>query len=103
MAFRILLYFGLLAVGWMLSNRGCISEKIMKRISSIQTVFLFILIFVMGVRLGMDEHVVASIGQIGFKALVFAIFTAGFSIMFVFLGRKKLITDRNITGGRNDN
>lgn len=100
MAFRVLLYFGLLAVGWVLSNRGCISGKIMKKLSNIQTLFLFILIYIMGVRLGMDEQVVATIGQIGFKAAIFAFFTAGFSVLFVFLGRKKLIADKSITGGK---
>jgi len=100
MVIRILLYFGLLAIGWLLSNKGFIHEKVMEKISSIQTLFLFILIFVMGVRLGMNEQVVSSIGQIGFKAIVFALFTAGFSVIFVFLFRKKLITDINITGGK---
>lgn len=100
MAFRILLYFGLLAIGWLLSNKGYIHEKLMGKISSIQTLFLFILIFVMGIRLGMNEQVVSSIGQIGFKSVVFALLTAGFSVIFVFLVRKKLITDTNITGGK---
>lgn len=100
MAFRILLYFGLLAIGWLLSNKGLIPNKLMGKISSIQTMFLFILIFVMGIRLGMNEQVVSSIGQIGFKALIFAFFTAGFSVFFVFLVRKKLISDTNVTGGK---
>lgn len=99
MAFRILLYFGLLAVGWVLSNKGFIHEKLISKISSIQTIFLFLLIFIMGIRLGMNEQVVLSIGQIGFKSVVFTLFTAGFSVFFVFLVRKKFITDENITGG----
>lgn len=98
MVFRILLYFGLLAIGWLLSNKGCIHKKLMARISNIQTLFLFILIFIMGIRLGMNEQVISSIGQIGFKSVVFALFTAGFSIIFVFLARKKFIADKNITG-----
>ncbi len=100
MALRILLYFGLLAIGWLLSNKGYIKEKFLIRISNIQSFFLFILIFIMGIRLGMDKQVVASIGQIGIKAAVFALFTAGFSVIFVYLTRKKLITDKNITGGK---
>ncbi|MBP1926598.1 uncharacterized membrane protein YbjE (DUF340 family) [Sedimentibacter acidaminivorans] len=99
MAFRILLYFALLAVGWVLSNKGFIHEKLIAKISSIQTIFLFLLIFVMGIRLGMNEQVVSSIGQIGFKSVVFTLLTAGFSVVFVFLVRKKFITDENITGG----
>jgi len=100
MGFKILLYFGLLFIGAILSNKGYIHEKLIKKISNIQTVFLFLLIFTMGIRLGMNEQVVSSIGQIGFKSLVFAILTAGFSVVFVFLARKKLITDKNIVGGK---
>lgn len=102
MAYRILLYFGLMAVGWVLSSRGCIHKKLMNRISLIQTFFLFGLIFVMGIRVGMDEQVISSIGEIGFKAFIFAAATSGFSVLFVYLARKKFIRDVNITGGRND-
>jgi len=100
MGYKILLYFGLLAIGWLLSYKGYIHNKLMGKISSIQTMFLFILIFVMGIRLGMNEQVISSIGQIGFKSLVFAFLTAGFSVVFVFLVRKKLITDTSVTGGK---
>lgn len=100
MVFRILLYFGLLAVGWVLSNKCFIHEKLVAKISNIQTIFLFLLIFIMGIRLGMNKQVVSSIGQIGFKSVVFTLLTAGFSVVFVFLVRKKFITDENITGGK---
>lgn len=100
MAFRILLYFGLLALGWFLSNKGYIHEKLMSKISGIQSLFLFILIFIMGIRIGMDEHVISSIGQIGIMAAVFAVVTVAFSVLFVHIVRKKIFTDVNITGGK---
>lgn len=100
MLIRILLYFGLLAVGWMLSSKGLIHEKMLNKISHIQGLFLFILIFIMGIRLGMDDKVIASIGQIGLKAAAFALLTGGFSVLFVFIARKKLIHEKNITGGK---
>lgn len=102
MALRILMYFGLLAVGWFLSSKGLIHDNLMKKISGIQAVILFGLIYVMGVRVGMDEQVLSSIGKIGFIAAIFAIITSGFSIIFVYLMRKKLFSDKRITGGGND-
>lgn len=102
MALRVLLYFGLLAVGWLLSNKGLIYGKLMSKISHIQTIILFGLIFVMGVRVGMDEQVVSSIGQIGVIAAIFAIITSSMSILFVYIIRKKLFTDTKITGGSNN-
>lgn len=102
MAYRIFLYFGLMAVGWLLSSRNLIHKKLMNRIALVQTVFLFGLIFVMGIRVGMDEQVISSIGEIGLKAFIFAVFTCSFSVLFVHIARKKFIRDVNITGGRND-
>lgn len=102
MALRVLLYFGILAVGWFLSSKGKIHGNLMKKISLIQSIILFGLIYIMGVRIGMDEQILSSIGQIGIMAAVFALLTASLSILFVYAARKKLIADTNITGGRND-
>ena len=102
MAIRVLLYFGILAVGWFLSSKGKIHGSLMKKISVIQSVILFGLIYIMGVRIGMDEQILSSIGQIGIMAAVFALITASFSILFVYAARKKLISDTNITGGKDD-
>jgi hypothetical protein len=102
MALRVLLYFGILAVGWFLSSKGKIHGNLMKRISVIQSIILFGLIYIMGVRIGMDDQILSSIGQIGVMAAVFALVTASLSILFVYIARKKLIADANITGGKND-
>ncbi len=102
MALRIVMYFGLLAVGWLLRSKGLINEKLTGKISHIQTVILFGLIFIMGVRLGMDEQVVSSIGQIGVMAAAFAIVTSGFSILLVYLSRKRFFKGEGFTGGKND-
>lgn len=102
MALRVCLYFGILALGWYLSSKGKIHGKLMNKISVIQSIILFGLIYTMGVRIGMDDQILSSIGQIGITAFVFAIMTASFSILFVYIARKKFIADVNITGGKND-
>jgi hypothetical protein len=100
MALRILLYFGILALGWYISSKGKTHGNLMKQVSSIQSIILFGLIFIMGVRIGMDEQILTSIGQIGVMAAVFALVTASMSILFVYAARKKIISDTNITGGK---
>lgn len=102
MAIRILLYFGLLAVGWFLSNKGFIHEKLTGKISLMQSIILFSLIFIMGIRVGMDKQVISSIGQIGITAAAFAFSTTAFSILCVYIVRKRFFTDKRITGGKND-
>ncbi|NLJ59141.1 MAG: hypothetical protein GX339_09895 [Tissierellia bacterium] len=102
MILRVLMYFGILAIGWLLSSRGAIHGNLMKKISNIQTLILFGLIYIMGVRVGMDEQIISSIGQIGIMAAVFGLITGTFSILLVYILRKRFITDLNITGGTND-
>ncbi len=102
MALRVLLYFGLLAFGWLLSNKGKVPQTLMKKLSIIQSTILFGLIFTMGVRIGMDDQIFSSIGQIGLVAAVFGIVTTLISILFVYLVRKRFISDPNITGGSHD-
>ena len=100
MALRILMYFGLLVVGWFLSNKGLIHNNLMKKISNIQAIILFGLIYIMGVRVGMDEQVLLSIGKIGITAAIFAVVTTAFSILFVYILRKKFFSDKRIVGGK---
>lgn len=102
MALRVLLYFGLLALGWFLSNKGLIHNKLMGKISHIQTFILFSLILVMGIRVGMDEQIISSIGQIGVTAAVFAAASTAFSILFVYIARRKFFRDKRIVGGKDD-
>lgn len=102
MAIRILLYISLMAAGWMLSSKGFIHNKIIEKISHLQTSMLFVLIFVMGISVGMNEQIISSIGKIGLTSAVYALFTTGFSIIFVYAARKKFFPDKSIFGGKND-
>lgn len=97
---RILLYFGLLAIGATISFKYNISEKLVSKVSKIQSFFLFLLIFVMGIRIGMDDQVISSIGEIGLLALTFALLTSSFSVLAVYIVRKKFIKDKKITGDK---
>lgn len=102
MALRVLFYFGILALGWFLSSKGKVRENLMKKISAIQSIILFGLIFIMGIRIGMDQQILSSIGQIGIMAAVFALTTSLLSIFLVNILRKRFIKDISITGGKND-
>lgn len=102
MILRVFLYFGILAAGWFLSSKGVIHNKLMKKISIIQSIILFGLIYIMGIRIGMDQQILSSIRQIGIVAFVFAVVTASLSMLFVYILRKKFISDINITGAKND-
>lgn len=86
----ICMYFGLLIVGAILSYKGLISDKINNKLSKIQMFFLFVLIFVMGIRLGMNEEVINSLTTIGIKAFIFSLATIAGSIICVYIVNKKV-------------
>lgn len=103
----IIIYFTLLGIGGFLSYKGIIHDKLLKRAGMMQMVFLYMLIFVMGLRLGMNKQVFESIGTIGFKAGIFAVLTALGSILGVFIVDKTIIKSgkdsKKEESGSNDN
>ena len=53
----ILLYLGLLIIGGIFSYRGWIHKAMLARIDRLQMACLFGLLFIMGMRIGMDDRV----------------------------------------------
>jgi predicted tellurium resistance membrane protein TerC len=92
---RLLLYIGVILLGAFISYKGKISEKILDKLNIIQTLCLLFLLFIMGIKIGIDEKVISSFFNIGFKAIIMSIFTVGFSILFVFIVSKLFIRKEN--------
>jgi len=95
MALRLGMYLGIIILGAIIGAKGRLSEKLTKRLGSIQTACLLLLLTIMGIKIGMDKEVISSFLTIGYKAVIISIFTIGMSILFVMilkpyvLGRKK--------------
>ena len=87
MTTRLLMYLGVILIGALIGAKGKINEKLSSRLGDIQTIFLLLLLFIMGIKIGMDDTVVSSFFSIGFSAFVISIFTVSFSILGVFLIR----------------
>ncbi|GAB6107134.1 LysO family transporter [Fusibacter bizertensis] len=90
----ILLYLGLLIVGGFLSFRGWIHKGLSAKIDKLQLACLFALLFVMGMRIGMNDSVLKAFAQIGLHAVLYATFTIVGSVIAVHLllkvfGKKK--------------
>lgn len=71
----ILLYLALLIVGGLMSYRGWIHKGLSEKIDKLQLACLFLLLFVMGLRIGMDDRVIKGFAQIGMHAVLFGLFT----------------------------
>jgi len=88
---NVLLYLVLLIIGGLLSYKGFIHEKLIRKAGSLQLFFLYILIFIMGLRIGLDREILNAIYSIGVKAGIYALATIIFSAFMVFLVSKYII------------
>ncbi len=84
----ILLYLILLVAGAFLSYRGVVSKKVFDKVEHIQMACLYILLFTMGLRIGMDDRVIKAFLKIGIHATLYAAISVVFSVVMVLLLRK---------------
>ncbi len=85
MSWKLLLYIALLLVGMFMSKKNLFSEKIIDSIGKIQMVCLLLLLFAMGINLGMNDEILRSFATIGLKGIAFGLITIIFSVLFVHL------------------
>ncbi|SMP48966.1 DUF340 domain-containing protein [Anoxynatronum buryatiense] len=80
----ILLYLVIIVAGGFIGYRRMLKPSILNRLDFFQSGALLLLLFIMGVNIGLDETVIASFATIGLQAVVLA----GFSIIFSVIGVK---------------
>ncbi|NBG87637.1 LysO family transporter [Isachenkonia alkalipeptolytica] len=88
---NILLYIAIMIFGAFLGNRKLIPKPLMKKIDTIQFLCLLLLLFIMGVSIGLDEEVIQSFGTIGVQGIIFAVASILFSILGVRLIASKVL------------
>ncbi len=76
----ILVYIAVLLTGGFISARGFLKPGGEKQADRLLSVSLFLLIFMMGIKIGMDEYVLNSFRTIGIQALVLVVSSVAFSI-----------------------
>lgn len=77
-----------LSLGLMLGLFLNIKKQVLKVNSHFQLVILFLLLFAMGISLGIDPDIVSNLRNIGLTAFIFSLGTVGFSILFVYVASK---------------
>lgn len=88
MGLRLLLYLGVLLIGGIIGRKGSLGENIDKHLGKIQNICLLLLLFVMGISIGINDKIISNLISIGFKAGIISIFTVTFSIISVYIVRK---------------
>ncbi|MGB7604764.1 MAG: LysO family transporter [Lutisporaceae bacterium] len=80
---RILLYVLIILAGAWLGNKGKLKAIVLKNLSKIQYACLLLLLFIMGVNIGINKEIISTFGKLGIQALVLALFSIVFSIAAV--------------------
>lgn len=90
----LFLYLGMLVLGALVGSRKAVRAKPCRWIGPVQSAALIVLILILGVEIGSDQRVFASLSEIGVSALVITLFALAGSIACVFLVRRLLGLDR---------
>ncbi|MCT4565373.1 MAG: LysO family transporter [Maledivibacter sp.] len=80
---RILLYIVIISIGALMGYKDIISEKVFSKTSSIQYMCLLFLLFIMGIKIGINKEVLLSFHRLGFNAVIISIFSIVFSVLGV--------------------
>lgn len=88
MGFRLLLYLAILFLGIFIGYKEISHKKLLERLNHLQMAALVALLFVMGIRIGVDEEVINALGTLGYQAFVLSSFAIIGSVIAVLLYRK---------------
>lgn len=65
-------------------------KQSIKALGHSQTIGVIVLLFVMGLSIGMNKSLLVKLQSIGYKAAIFALLTTAFSILAVYLITQKI-------------
>ncbi|NLP30605.1 MAG: LysO family transporter [Clostridiales bacterium] len=90
----LILYLVMLVAGAFVGSKVLSEDKEYKWIGIIQFIAIIILVLAIGIRIGSDERVISSLGDIGISSLIVTVFAIVGSICGVYLVRKLMNLDR---------
>lgn len=67
-----------------------LKERQVSLLGKLQSAGVILLLFIMGLSMGLDRKLLSQLSTLGYKALVFAVLTTVFSIALVFLFTRRL-------------
>ena len=88
---NMLIYIALVALGTLLGSRHLWSDRFSRWLGKLQLASLLALIVALGIRLGADEEVMGSLGQIGLSSLTITLFSMTGSLIAVALLRRYIL------------
>ncbi len=87
---RIIFYVLIISLGATLGYREILSKKLLSKLDVIQYICLLLLLFIMGVKIGINKELVFSFHRLGLNAFIISSLSIGFSILGVKLVSKHI-------------
>ncbi len=88
----IILYIMVLGLGIFVGYNKILTDRILDKLGYIQTYSLLILLFIMGISIGLDENILNYFGVIGYYSIVLSTFSIIFSILGIKLVSNKILS-----------
>ncbi len=89
-----LLYYSIMAVMYFVAARNRQKFDIGGSVNKALTLIMYIIVFVMGIRMGSNEEVTSKLGAIGLQSVFISVLTIVLSMLFVTIMRKIMKIDR---------
>lgn len=77
--------FVALGLGFFIGYRRMLNEKMIALNGKLQNVWLFLLIFSMGMKIGMDKDILQQLPALGGRALLYAVASSAGSVLVVYI------------------
>lgn len=82
---QILFYILIISFGAFLAKKKLIPDSVKKRLSTLQSLSLFILLGTMGYKIGVDDTILSNFKIIGKQSVIFALCTTIGSVLLTYL------------------
>ena len=80
---RILLYIFIIVVGALISCKGLLNKMVEKNLLKLQYASLLLLLFIMGVNIGINDQIITTFGKLGLQAIVLSFSSIVLSVAVV--------------------
>lgn len=91
---QLLIYWGFLAAGYILGSKLRYIDGKFEFVQKLMMGAIYVIVVIMGLRMGVNEQVTSNLGSIGLQSLVITVFCVGGSMLGIFMMRKLLKIDR---------
>lgn len=93
---RVFLYLIIISIGAYVGYKDLFLKKLSNKLNAIQHTCLLFLLFIMGIKIGINKEIVKTFPKLGFSALIISIFTIVFSVLGVKIISRYILTSRKV-------